>query len=93
MLFIIFMSKTGTVTLSCTIPAELGEQLSLLADVEERSKSYYVKKALQEFLSERLEDALLSKIGDKAYKEYLESGEEGIPYDQIRKELKLDKHS
>ena len=82
-----------TSTLSCTIPFELGKQLNLLAELEERSKSYYVKKALQEFLSERLENTLLAKIGDEAYKEYLESGEESIPYDEIRKKLKLDKNS
>jgi predicted DNA-binding protein len=86
------MSKeTGTINLSCTIPIELGKQLNLLADLEERPKSYYVKKALQEFLSERLEDALLAKMGDEAYKEYIESGEEGIPYNEIRKEFNLDK--
>lgn len=85
------MSRTtGTTTLSCTIPLALGKQLNLIADIEERSKSYYVKKALQEFLGERLENALLAQMGDKAYKEYLESGEEGISYDKIRKDLGLD---
>jgi RHH-type rel operon transcriptional repressor/antitoxin RelB len=77
----------GTTTLSCTIPIELGKQLNLLAGLEERSKSYYVKKALQEYLSEKLENTLLSQIGDEAYKEFLESGEKGIPYDKLRKEL------
>jgi len=81
---------TGTTTLSCTIPSELGRQLNLIAQIEERSKSYYVKKALQSFLDQRLEDALLASIGEDSYKEYLQSGEEGIPYDKIRTELKLD---
>lgn len=85
------MSKeTGSTTLSCTIPNELGKQLNLIAQLEERSKSYYVKKALQSFLSDRLEDALLANLGQEAYNEYLSSGKEGIPYDEIRKELKLD---
>ena len=85
------MSKeTGTTTLSCTIPAELGKQLNLISQLEERSKSYYVKKALESFLSERLEDALLASIGEEAYKEHLLSGEVGIPYGEIRKELNLD---
>ena len=86
-------ANTTTSTLSCTIPLELGNQLNLLAELEERPKSYYVKKALQEFLSERLENALLAKVGDEAYKEYLESGEEGVSYDEIRKKLKLDQNS
>jgi predicted DNA-binding protein len=82
---------SGTTTLSCTIPKPLGMQLNLLADLEERPKSYYVKKALQEFIDERLEDAILAKMGDDAYKEYCQSGEKGIPYDEIRKEFGLDK--
>jgi predicted DNA-binding protein len=86
------MSKTAitTSTLSCTIPLELGNQLNLLAELEERPKSYYVKKALQEFLSEKLENALLAKIGDEAYKEYLDSEKESASYEEIRKKLKLD---
>jgi RHH-type rel operon transcriptional repressor/antitoxin RelB len=83
-------STTGTTNLSCTIPKELGNQLNLLSTLEERSKSYYVKKALQEFISERLENALLTKMGDEAYKEYIDSGEEGVSYSDLRKELGLD---
>jgi predicted DNA-binding protein len=83
-------STTGTTNLSCTIPKELGHQLNLLSTLEERSKSYYVKTALQEFISERLENALLTKMGDEAYKEYIDSGEEGVSYNDLRKELGLD---
>ncbi|MDB2550754.1 ribbon-helix-helix domain-containing protein [Rickettsiales bacterium] len=79
-----------TATLSCTIPEDLSEKLNLISSIEERSKSYYVKKALQEFLSERLENALLAEIGDSAYKKYLESKEKGIDYDEVRKELGLN---
>ena len=82
--------NTGSTNISCTIPVELSKQLILLADIEERSKSYYVKKALEKYLEERLEDALLAKIGDEAYEEFVKSGEKAIPYDDIRKELKLD---
>ena len=86
------MSKEiRTTTLSCTIPIELGKKLNLLSELEERSKSYYVKKALQGFLSERLEDVLLAKAGDEAYKEFIESGEEGISWEELQKELGLNK--
>lgn len=85
------MSKESrSTTLSCTIPSKLGEQLNLIAQLEERSKSYYVKKALQSFLSDRLENAILSHLGQEAYHAYVSSGKEEIPYDIIRKELNLD---
>lgn len=83
--------SVATTTLSCTIPSDLGDKLNLIAQLEERSKSYYVKKALQSFLSERLEDALLANIGEEAYKEYLESGKSTTSYDEIRKKLNLNK--
>ena len=86
----IIMSRIGTTTISCTIPKDLGEQLNLVAEIEERNKSYYVKKALEVFLKERLEDAMLSKMGEDAYKEFVTSGEDPVSYESIRKEL-LDK--
>ena len=86
------MSRTSiTTALSCTIPSELSDQLNLLAEIEERPKSYFVKKALEEYLDEKLENALLAKVGDKAYKEFKASGAEAVSYDKIRKKLKLDK--
>jgi len=83
----IMTHQTGTTTISCTIPTDLGEQLKLISELEERSKSYYVKKALESFLEDRLEDALLAKMGDEAYKEYMDGGQETISFDDIRKEI------
>jgi hypothetical protein len=54
-------------------------------------QAHYVKKALQEFLDERLENALLSEIGDSAYQQYLDARKKGVDYNEMRKELGLDK--
>lgn len=83
--------STKVATISCTIPSELNKKLNFVASIEERSKSYYVKKALQEFLNERLEKALLAEIGDSAYQQYLDARKKGIDYDDMKKELGLDK--
>lgn len=45
----------------------------------------------QEEMTEAEEDAILVKLGEAAYREFLESGEEGTPYDEFRKKLGLDK--
>jgi len=85
------MLKTGTTTLSCTIPLDLGKKLNLIAEIEERSKSYYVKKALQSYLENRLEDLLLSEVGKEAYEDHIKSGSGSIDYDLIRKEMGFTK--
>ncbi len=41
-------------------------------------------------LAERLEDLEDAYEADKAYKEFLESGEEAIPLEQVRRNLGLD---
>ena len=84
------MSQTGTTTISCTIPKPLGEKLNFIAELEERNKSYYVKKALESFLEERFEDAMLIKMGENAYQEFIENCEEAIPFSEVKKQL-LDK--
>ena len=81
--------QSKSTVLSCTVPTRLSNQLNLLADVEERSKSYYVKKSLQEFFKDKFEDVVKSEIGEEKYNKYLELEEKGVPYDEIRKELDL----
>ncbi|MFT6333189.1 MAG: putative DNA-binding protein [Lentimonas sp.] len=81
--------QSKSLVLSCTIPTKLSNQLNLLAQVEERSKSYYVKKALQEFFKDKFEKIVIEEIGEEKYKQYLELEEKGIPYEEILKELEL----
>jgi hypothetical protein len=61
------------------------QKAKFAASIEERSKSYYVKKALQEFLNERLENIFLAEIGDSAYQQYLDARKKGVDYGDMTK--------
>lgn len=72
------------------LPEQMDKRLSELAKETHRSKSYYVKQAIEEFLEER-EDYLLAL----AAMERFERGEEkAIPLEEIVKKygLKDDLH-
>ena len=75
----------AVVTISAQIPAWLEEDLIKVCKIEERSKSYLVKKALEKFLEEKLKDIEDYNNAKKAYEEFKKSGEKVIPYDQIKK--------
>lgn len=64
------------------LPKELKIQLEKVASETYRSKSYYIRKALEQFLEER-EDYLLAFAR-------LNENNSLISYDKIRKELGLD---
>jgi predicted DNA-binding protein len=76
-------------SISAQIPAELGEMLNKVSSLEERSKSYYVKKGLELYLRNKLEDLEDYQDAKQAYDEFVASGEEGIPFEDMVKELKL----
>lgn len=73
-------------TLSVRIPSALESRLDALSEQTNRSKSYYVKKALESFL-EKEEEYLL---GVKAYEEYVRSGKKTYSSEEIRKKLGLE---
>jgi len=75
----------NTVRISARIPAELGEMLSRVSRIEERPKSYYVKKSLEFFLTNRLEDIEDYEEAERTYSEFIASGEETIPFSEIKK--------
>lgn len=77
-----------TVSISAQIPQELGAMLEKVARFEERSKSYYVKKGLERLLRERLEDLEDYYEAKAAYEEFLASGEEAIPMEEVFKDVK-----
>jgi len=52
--------KQKVVTISAQISAELEKALNMVCDLEERSKSYLIKKALEKYLQNRLHDAGIS---------------------------------
>lgn len=78
-----------TVNISANIPLELSKKLEKVATIEERAKSFYIRKALEQYLSQRLEDIEDYNDAKKAYDEFIASGEEAIPYEEIRKKYKL----
>ena len=78
-----------SVSISANISTELSEMLNKVSKAEERSKSYYIKKGLEQILLDRLEDMEDYEDAKKAYEEYLASGEEPVPFDEMRKELNL----
>lgn len=52
--------KQKVVTISAQISAELEKALNMVCDLEERSKSYLIKKALEKYLQNRLHEAGIS---------------------------------
>lgn len=60
----------------------LETRLENLARNHERSKSYYVKKALEKFLDEEEEKA----IAAKAYEAYIKSGKKVHSFEDVMKE-------
>jgi len=55
------MKENKVVTISAQIPAELEKLLIKLCESEERSKSYYIKKALEKLIGDRLKDPSVAK--------------------------------
>lgn len=80
---------SATASVSANIPKELSDMLDKVARSEERSKSYYIKKGLEHILRQRLEDIEDYQDAKEAYEEFLESGEEAIPFEEMKKDLKL----
>lgn len=72
--------------LGVRLPESLEKRLDALAVQTHRSKSYYVKRALTEFLEEQ-EDYLLAT---SQYEDFLKSGKKAIPLDEIKKKYGLD---
>ena len=80
---------TTSVSVSANIPAELGEMLDKVSRAEERSKSYYIKKGLEQLLKDRLEDLEDYQDAKQAYDKFMASGEKAVPFEHMRKELNL----
>jgi len=72
--------------LTVRLPEKMEKELDYLVQKTNRSKSYYVKKAI----SQVLEDELDILEATAAYEDYLSSGKKGIPFEEVKKELGLD---
>lgn len=72
--------------LAIRLPKEIEDRLADMAKKTGRTKTFYAKEAILNYL-EDIEDAY---IGEKALDEFYKSGEKAIPLSQVRKELGLD---
>lgn len=81
--------SSGMVNISVQIPAETAEILEKISKIEERPKSYYVRKGLELFLMTRLEDFVDYEDAAKAYREFLASGEKTVSFLELKKEQNL----
>ncbi|MCL5405728.1 MAG: DUF6290 family protein [Deltaproteobacteria bacterium] len=75
------MPNTHTVRL----PEDLARRLALLSRATKRTKSYFIREALERSI-EDLEDAYLAET---AYEEFLKSGEKPVPLEEVERRLGL----
>ncbi len=80
---------SATTSISANIPKELSDMLEHVARAEERSKSYYIKKGLEKILRDRLEDLEDYEDAKRAYDEFIATGENAIPFEDMKKDLNL----
>ena len=78
---------SATASISANIPQELSEMLNRVAVVEERSKSYYIKKGLEQVLKARMEDLEDYEDAKAAHEEFLASGEQAVSLDEVFKNV------
>jgi len=76
---------SSVVNISAQIPAALAKKLEKISAFEGRSKSYYIKKSLEKFFEEKLEDILDLIDGKAAQKEFIKSGRKTIPFEKVFK--------
>jgi RHH-type transcriptional regulator, rel operon repressor / antitoxin RelB len=68
------------------LPERLEKRLDHLAHETKRSKSFYIREAIQEYLEEH-ENYLLASA---SYEDYLKSGKKGISLNELKKKYHLD---
>ncbi len=56
------MKENKVVTISAQIPADLEKSLIKLCEFEERSKSYFIKKALEKLIQEKIKEVANTTI-------------------------------
>ncbi len=62
--------------------------LNKVSRAEERSKSYYIRKGLEQLLKDKLEDLEDYEEAKQAHNEFVASGEEGVPFDEVFRNVK-----
>ena len=69
------------------LPEALEKRLDDLATRTHRSKSYYLRRALEEYLEDR-EDYLIAAA---AWEEHVKSGKKGISFEEIARKMDLNR--
>ena len=77
-----------SISISANIPVELGEMLNKVSRAEERSKSYYIKKGLEQFLRDKLENLEDYQEANQAHNEFMASDEEAVSFEEVFKNVK-----
>jgi predicted DNA-binding protein len=75
--------------ISISLPDKLSEMLDNFSKTEERTKSYYIKKALENYFLQKLEDEEDYRDVVNSLAEFKASGEEGKSWEELQKELNL----
>ncbi len=77
--------QNQVVTISAQIPNKLDKELTKLCEAEERSKSFFIKKALEQYLEEKKQDLADYQQAKILFEEFKKSGEKGISYEEVFK--------
>ena len=83
------MMMAMTSSVSVNLPVRLGEMLEKVSLAENKAKSYYIKKGLEQLLIDRLEDLEDYQDAKQAHDEFIASGEKAVPFEDMKKELNL----
>lgn len=67
----------------------LTEEEKNLADSYAKLNSMSLGEAFKKALFEKIEDEYDIKVGEEAYKEYVDSGKKSRPFSELKKELGL----
>lgn len=78
-----------SITISVSLPDQLSEMLENFSKKEERTKSFYIKKALEDYFAQRLEDEEDYRDAVESLAEFKASGEIGKTWEELQKELGL----
>lgn len=81
------MSKA--VPMSVSFKPEMFEKIDRYCSERGCSRSWFVNRAVELFLMECLEDKEDYKTAEKAWNDYVASGEKGIPAEEVYKKLGL----
>lgn len=82
----IIMANLASV--SANIPKELSDILDKVATIEERSKSYYIKKGLEKVLGDRLEDLDDYEDAKQEYDEFMATGKKSVSFAEVFENIK-----